>query len=53
MERIEEYKTVRAQETANLDQLVNNELKKGFQPYGNPFSIGNWMCQAMVKFADS
>jgi hypothetical protein len=48
MEAIEKYKTHRAQETEQLDELVNAAIADGFQLYGNPYSAGPWLCQAVV-----
>ena len=39
----------------DLQSQVNSYILKGWQPYGPPFPTGNgtnWICQAMVKYAN-
>ena len=60
--KIIEYTTVTADNFAHLDAAVNNLLKEGFQPYGNPYLTDNavegctdtfLVLQAMVKTEES
>jgi hypothetical protein len=47
------YLTVRAKETEELDNKVNESLKKKYQLYGTPYATGDgWICQALVKDDD-
>jgi hypothetical protein len=50
---IAQYKTVRATEAKDLDTLVNAEISKGFQPFGNPYMQAQWLCQAVVHASTS
>lgn len=47
--KVTQYKTVRATETADLDNKVNAEIKNGFQPYGSPYAQERWLCQALIR----
>jgi Domain of unknown function (DUF1737) len=49
MEIITLYKTVRETEAAHLDASVNAAIKEGYQPFGSPYSSGNFLCQALAK----
>lgn len=37
-------------EYQNLVEMINEEIQRGWQPYGSPFVKGNKVCQAMVKY---
>lgn len=60
MKRIKSYFTVRAESTIKLDEMVNAEINKGSQPYGNPYTMRRWsedgnaledeFCQAVVRY---
>lgn len=56
--KITEYVTARADDFAALDGQVNQLLKEGYQPYGNPYLTDNpvegkidtfLVAQAMVR----
>lgn len=49
MGKIIEYKLVTASNTANFDDTINDELKNGYELYGNPYYNLTYHCQAMVK----
>ena len=57
--KILEYKTVSSRaDEKELDHKVNELIREGFQPFGNPFFLqrtppGIQLCQAMVKYDDS
>jgi len=37
--KIESYKTVSAASGRDLDEAVNDLIKQGFQPYGDPYFV--------------
>ncbi|MGA3284715.1 MAG: hypothetical protein ABSD57_09695 [Verrucomicrobiota bacterium] len=55
--KIEEYKTASGYTLPGLDKNVNQLIKDGFQPFGNPYYAAGQsdkhadtsFCQAMVK----
>jgi len=49
MEKVIEYRTLRASETIGLDVLVNEAVHEGFQPFGTPYTMGGFIFQALVK----
>ena len=49
---VAEYKTLRSQDSTALDGLINTALKEGFELYGSPYSVGDWMCQAVLKYKE-
>lgn len=46
---IKEYKTVGGLSSGDLDSLVNELLKQGYIPYGNPYAESRTLFQAMIK----
>jgi hypothetical protein len=57
-----EYKTAVSTDIANLDNTVNELIKKGFQPFGAPYFVPKnahgvlidyTVCQAMVSTGES
>jgi hypothetical protein len=61
--RIESYRTVSAASAIDLDEGINNLIKQGFQPYGDPYFVPpksqaltsadiSPFNQAMVKFTE-
>ena len=61
--KIASYKTISAAASQDLDEEVNNLIKQGFQPYGDPYFVPpksqalmasdiSPFNQAMVKFND-
>lgn len=52
MDEIKRYHTVRESNFQDLDNLVNQLIKKGWQPFGNPYVTDSerefLACQAMV-----
>jgi hypothetical protein len=50
---IKQYKTVSTPLVHELDAIVNDLIKDGFQPYGSPYSVCQdntpVFCQAMVN----
>jgi hypothetical protein len=53
MDSVTEYKLLGTQEISQLNQVVNDAIKAGFQPYGNPCKINEFVCQAVVKTGPS
>jgi hypothetical protein len=49
MDSVTEYKLIGTQEISQLNQAVNEAVKAGFQPFGNPCKINEFVCQAVVK----
>ena len=47
-----EYKTVEGEDPDNLDRQVKGLISEGYQPYGNPYTAGGKICQAMIKAND-
>lgn len=48
MELIAQYKTISARATTDLDLLVNAAIGEGFQPFGGPYALNNFLCQALT-----
>jgi hypothetical protein len=49
MDSVTEYKLIGTQELSQLNKAVNEAIKAGFQPFGNPCKINEFVCQAVVK----
>lgn len=47
---VAEYKTVHHTMANILDKMVMKHLEEGWKLYGDPYSINNSYCQAMVKY---
>lgn len=47
------YKTVGSSNQAQFDRDVNQAMKEGWILYGTPFSCGNEVVQAVVKFKNT
>ena len=55
MKQIIEYKTITAGATDELDKKVNESIRQGFQPFGNPYisDEGEFLaCQAMAIYKE-
>ncbi len=53
MKRVKAYKTVIKSSFSEFDRAVNDEIEKGFEPFGNPYELDDekfFVCQAMVKY---
>ena len=53
MDSVTEYKLIGTQEISQLNQVVNDAIKAGYQPFGNPCKINEFVCQAVVKTGPS
>jgi hypothetical protein len=55
MNSIKQYRTVSTPLRDELDSIINDLLKEGFQPYGSPYAVtqdhSQVFCQAMVSFS--
>ena len=59
--KIQEYRTVAEVSLEALDATVNDLIRNGFQPYGDPYTISNVKgrkenfvaCQAMVRESEA
>lgn len=55
MKQVIEYITIAKDNFELLDKIVNEKIKMGFQPYGNPYVTEDkefLACQAMVRYKD-
>lgn len=34
-----------------LTREINYQIQNGWQPFGSPFAVQNYICQAMVKYS--
>jgi hypothetical protein len=51
--KIEFYQTAFGENLAKLDLDVNQHIRDGWQPYGNPYAGGSILYQAMVCDAEA
>lgn len=49
---IQTYKIIECGSVSGLSRIVNDCIKDGFQPFGEPFDRGTVICQVMVKNKD-
>lgn len=47
---IQDYRLLGYNLPHNLEETVQNYIKQGYQPYGNPFVDGDHYYQAVVKY---
>ncbi len=52
MNEIIEYKTAEGENPGSLDRQVEKLIAEGYQPYGNPYTAGKNVYQAMIKIND-
>lgn len=55
MKQIIEYITIARDNFESLDKIVNESIKKGFQPFGNHYVTEDkdfFACQAMVRYKE-
>lgn len=55
MKQIIEYVTLSKDNFESLDTIINEKIKKGFQPFGNPYVTEHkefLACQAMVRYKE-
>lgn len=54
MDKIKDYAIVTGDSPSQLEELVKQNLKEGWEPFGNLFlaqcASGSYMCQAMVIY---
>lgn len=53
MNKIIEYKIVTRSFQVDFITEINELIKLGYQPYGNPIIYGNSLLQAMVKYENT
>ncbi|MEW6659967.1 MAG: DUF1737 domain-containing protein [Thermodesulfobacteriota bacterium] len=60
MKQVTEYLTIKSEDDSfkTFDEMVNESIKKGFQPFGNPYVCARaeaqefFVCQAMVRYKE-